>query len=452
MNTLDGLRAGRLSPEKECSRAFNNIKEENGAFITVTEERALAAARRSRGTPLAGLTVAVKDNICIKDVPMTCASRMLDGFIPPYTATAVSLLEEAGASVTGKTNLDEFAMGSTGLLSALKPVRNPLVPDRIPGGSSSGSAAAAAEGACEAALGSDTGGSVRIPAAFCGVVGLKPTYGAVGRHGLTAFASSLDTVGIIARDVKTVAAIADVICRPDENDMTSVAIPFSGNFEKICETPLAPVRFFIPNEAEEYAEARAARELLGARDTSFTGGALGFLDDARTAYEIISCVEAASDLARYDGIRYGISARAESVDMLYKKNRSLGFGREVKERIMRGIYYMTGGRRNEYYDSAVSARREICKKMCNFLPSGVLMITPTAPFPAPRVNDGINGIYTDKFTVPANLAGLPAISVPIKLDGEVLGIQITGGRGRDADVLHAAFALERRIREAGYEV
>ena len=452
MNTLDGLRAGRLFPEDECRRAFNNIKEENGAFITVTEERALSAARRSHGTPLAGLTVAVKDNICIKDVPMTCASRMLDGFIPPYTATAVRLLEEAGAAVTGKTNLDEFAMGSTGLLSALKPVKNPLTPGRIPGGSSSGSAAAAAEGACEAALGSDTGGSVRIPAAFCGVVGLKPTYGAVGRHGLTAFASSLDTVGIIARDVKTAAAAADVICRPDANDMTSVAVPLSGDFEKICETPLAPAHFFIPDEAAGYAEARAARELLGARDTLFTGGPLGFLDDARTVYEIISCVEAASDLARYDGIRYGLAAHADSVDELYKKSRSLGFGREVKARIMRGIYYMTGGRRNEYYDRAVSARREICEKMRGFLSGGALMITPTAPFPAPRVNDGTSGIYTDKFTVPANLAGLPAISVPIKLDGEVLGIQITGGRGRDADVLHAAFALESRIREAGYEV
>lgn len=422
----------------------------------------LAIDRTANGSgtgPLAGVPVAVKDNLATLGLPTTCGSKVLEGYVSPFEATAVRKLRDAGAAIIGKTNMDEFAMGSSNENSAFGPVRNPLDRTRVPGGSSGGSAAAVAAGVVRIALGSETGGSVRQPAAFCGIVGIKPTYGRVSRYGLVAYASSLDNVGVFGTTVHDAAVGLGVIAGHDRFDSTSADVPVPeyvpapGNGPR----PLAglvvgrPLEYFPatldPRIAERCARALATLQELGAevRDVSLPSTNL-----AIPVYYIIAPAEASSNLARYDGVRFGQRAVADDLGSMYERTRSGGFGAEVTRRILLGTYVLSAGYYDAYYRRAQAVRTLITEEFSRVFSSGVhLLFTPTAPTTAFRigeVSDPYEMYLSDIFTVTANLAGVPAMSQPIgRIDGLPVGGQFMAPHFGEATMIRAAAALEQAL-------
>ncbi|ADU50425.1 aspartyl/glutamyl-tRNA(Asn/Gln) amidotransferase subunit A [Thermaerobacter marianensis DSM 12885] len=461
------LEAGEISA-RELARAFlDRIQELDGtvgAYLTVTAELALAQAReeddkRRRGEPvgpLSGIPVAIKDNLCIQGVPTTAASKLLAGYRPPYTATAVERLRKAGAVVLGKTNMDEFAMGSSTENSAFRITRNPWDPQRVPGGSSGGSAAAVAAGEAAAALGSDTGGSIRQPAAFCGVVGLKPTYGRVSRYGLIAFASSLDQIGPLTRDVTDAALLMEAIAGHDPADATSAPVPVP-SWRDALTGEVAGVRIGLPREF--YGEAvepevagavRAAVERLVADGAVADETSLPSAEHALPAYYLIATAEASSNLARYDGVRYGYRADAGNLADMYLETRK-NFGPEVKRRILLGTFALREGYYDAYYRKALQVRRLIKDDFDRLFATFDVLITPTSPvvaFPlGARTADPLAMYAADICTLPVNLAGLPAVSVPCGFAGGLpVGLQIIGRPFAEDMVLRVAYAIEQRLQ------
>ncbi len=408
---------------------------------------------------LSGVPYAVKDNFCTADLPTTCASRMLSGYRPPYDATAVRLLEEAGALLIGKTNMDEFAMGSSTENSAFAVTRNPWDLERVPGGSSGGSAAAVASGQVAFALGSDTGGSVRQPASYCGVVGMKPTYGSISRYGVVAFASSLDQVGPITRTVDDCARLLDVIVRPDKRDSTSVKHPDEGEFVDAVRTQkqLQDWRIGIPTEYLSEGVDEPVRDvLLQAVEIFSQLGAtvkecsLQSVEYALPVYYLVACSEASSNLARYDGVRYGLREKSDDVQDMFTLTRTQGFGEEVKRRIMLGAFALSAGYYEDYYLKAARLRRMIANQLDERLNQFDLLLTPTSPsvaFPiGERIDDPLAMYMADICTIPANLAGIPAISIPAGFhEGLPVGIQLMARKFADKKLLTAAKAFESVI-------
>jgi len=412
------------------------------AFVSPTPERARQEARRlddllSKGgalAPLTGVGVAVKDNLCTNGVRTTCASRMLEGFVPPYEATATRRLWEAGAVLLGKTNLDEFAMGSTTETSAFGPTANPWDPTRVPGGSSGGSAAAVAAGQCDVALGSDTGGSIRQPASFCGVVGLKPTYGRVSRWGLVAFASSLDQVGPFARSVADAAAVLQVIAGHDPLDATSLDVPVPDYLAALHQEDLRGVRIGLLREAfaegldpEVEAAVRRAADHLQSLGCELVDVSCPRFQAGIATYYVIAPSEASANLARYDGVKYGLrQPGGDSLGTMTALTRASGFGAEVQRRILIGTYALSAGYVDAFYRKALQVRTLIRQDFDQAFAGVDLLLTPTAPTTAFRAGDHTDdplALYlADLLTIPANLAGLPAISVPCGFDSQGLPI------------------------------
>lgn len=425
--------------------------------ILLTQARELAA--RKEKLPLAGMTVAVKDNIATLEYPTTCASRILEGYRSPYQATAVRKLKEAGALIACKTNLDEFAMGSSTEHSAFGRTLHPLDPERVPGGSSGGSAALVAVGAVDAALGSETGGSVRQPAAFCGVVGIKPTYGRVSRYGLVAFGSSLDQIGVLARDVTTAARVLAVISGPDERDFTSAPVdppgvpPERANLSGIT---VGIPREYLPPDLDRGIRAgvERARRLLQEAHAVVREISLPHTPLAVPAYYIIAPAEASSNLARYDGVRYGLRVEADGIDVfeMFRRTRGRGFGAEVRRRIVVGTYVLSAGYYRAYYRRAVAARSAIARDFERAFDPGSggvdLILAPTTPTTAfkagEKLDDPVSMYLADIFVCPANLANVPAISLPIGRDqGLPVGVQLIGPQFAEETLLQAAAVLER---------
>jgi aspartyl-tRNA(Asn)/glutamyl-tRNA(Gln) amidotransferase subunit A len=412
--------------------------------------------------PLAGVPVAVKDNIATRHLPTTCASRILDGYVSPYEATAVSRIRRAGGIVVAKTNCDEFAMGSSSEHSAFGPVRHPLDPARVPGGSSGGSAAAVAAGIVPIALGSETGGSVRQPAAFCGVVGVKPTYGRVSRYGLVAFASSLDQIGVFGRSVRDAALGLEVIAGRDPLDSTSDACPVP-EYAQAADRDLEgmvigrPKEYFPPELDPRIARAcdRALERMVDAgatvKDVSLPHTAL-----AIPVYYIIAPAEASSNLARFDGVRYGLRIEGDGLRAMYDATRSRGFGAEVTRRILLGTYVLSAGYYDAYYRKAQQVRTRITEDFRAAFSKGVdALFTPTTPTPAfaigSKTTDPYEMYLNDIFTATANLAGVPAISVPIgRVDGLPIGGQFITPHFDEPTMFAAAFALERALGEEAH--
>lgn len=459
------LRAGEVSSRAIVESAIGRIDALDGdlnAFLARTDDRARARADEvdaalARGEdlpPVAGIPLAVKDVLSTDGVPTTCGSRILEGYVPPYDATAWARLHEAGVPMLGKANCDEFAMGSSNENSAYGPVRNPWDLDRVPGGSSGGSAAAVAAGEAVWALGTDTGGSVRQPAALCGVVGLKPTYGLVSRYGLIAFASSLDTVGTFTRSVPDAAMLLSAIAGRDPMDATSVDVAPADYTEGI-DAGIRGLRVGVVSEAfGEGVEPGVASAVRGALDRLTALGAivdqvtLPHAAYALSAYYLIAPSEASSNLARFDGVRYGLRVDGtDSVDMM-TRTRGAGFGPEVKRRIMLGTYALSAGYYEAYYGQAQKVRTLVIRDYEAALASHDVLVSPTSPTTAFRIgersDDPLAMYLSDVFTIPANLAGVPAISLPCGHDdaGLPVGLQLTAKVLDERTLLRAAAALE----------
>jgi aspartyl-tRNA(Asn)/glutamyl-tRNA(Gln) amidotransferase subunit A len=448
---------------REALARVEQLEPRLHAFHTLTRDSALARAReldenrdRWRDAPLLGVPVALKDNLCTQGVLTTASSRILETFVPPYDATVVTRLKEAGAVLVGKTNCDEFAMGSSTENSAFGPSRNPWSPDRIPGGSSGGSAVAVAAGMVPAALGSDTGGSIRQPAALCGVVGLKPTYGRVSRYGLLAFASSLDQIGPFARTVGDAALMLNVIAGPDPADATSASASVA-DYTAALTGDIRSVRVGVPSsmldkgvDPDVLSAFRASLDALSSRGATLVDIDLPHARHAIAVYYLIATAEASSNLARYDGVRYGFRAAGTSdLRSMYARTREAGFGPEVKRRIMLGTYVLSAGYYDAYYLKAQQVRTLILSDYDRAFQQVDVVAMPTSPTPAfkigERVADPLQMYLADIFTVSAPLAGLPAISVPCGFTADRLpvGLQLTGRRFDEATVLRVADAYER---------
>ena len=432
------------------------------AYVTVTPGPALQKARsidarRARGDKLgllAGVPLALKDNMCTRDVRTTCASRILENFIPPYNATVAARLEEAGLVLVGKTNLDEFAMGSSVENSGLHPTFNPWDRERVPGGSSGGSAAAVAAGEATVALGSDTGGSIRQPAALCGVVGLKPTYGRVSRYGLVAFASSLDQIGPIARDVVDAALLLRAIAGDDPLDSTCAHLPVP-DYDAALQQGARGLRLGVPREyfgpgvqAEVRDAVQRAIEVLVSLGAEAEECTLPHTEYALSAYYLIAPAEASSNLARYDGVRYGVrAAGGKDLIDLYSRTRAEGFGPEVKRRIMLGTYALSSGYYDAYYLKAQKVRTLVKRDFDQAFEQFDLIVAPTSPtvaFPmGERAEDPLAMYMADVCTVPVNLAGLPGISIPCGFAAHLpIGLQLIGKAFDEPTVLRAAAAYQ----------
>lgn len=469
--TIDELRASlaarRASAAEAAQACFRRIDDEDEtihAFLALDREGALkkaqeidAAAARGEALPaLAGVPIGIKDVLTQEGLPATAGSKILEGYRPPYTATAVRRLEEAGAVLLGKLNCDEFAMGSSNENSAYGPVRNPHATDRVPGGSSGGSAAAVAAGMAVATLGTDTGGSIRQPASFCGVVGVLPTYGRVSRYGLIAFASSLDRVGPFAATVRDAATVLGVIAGQDEMDATSSAEPVPDYTAQI-EAGVRGLRLGIP--AEYFAEgldAEVRRAVEGTIERLRAAGAeikpisLPHTRYAVPTYYVIATAEASANLARFDGVRYGYRAKdANTLSAMYRRSRDGGFGPEVKRRIMLGTYVLSAGYYDAYYRKAQQVRRRLTEDFLKAFGEVDAIVTPTAPTPAFRlgekVDDPVSMYLADIYTVTANLAGICGISVPCgeSRDGLPIGMQILGRHFDEAMVFRVGRAVEK---------
>lgn len=435
-----------------------------GSFVTADRERAMERAVEVQGQidageltgPLAGVPMAVKDNLCTKGMRTTCGSKMLSDFRPAYTAEAVRNLERAGAILLGKTNMDEFAMGSTTETSAYGATKNPWNLSRVPGGSSGGSCAAVAAEECSFALGSDTGGSIRQPSAFCGVTGLKPTYGLVSRYGLVAYASSLDAVGPIARNVTDCAAVLETIASHDKKDSTSVRRE-DCRFTEALRDDVKGMRIGVPrdylavgvDEAVRMAvrNAAGALEKRGAHIEEFD---LGLTEYAVPAYYVIACAEAGSNLARFDGVRYGYRAKDyDGFHDMYKKSRAEGFGTEVKRRILLGSFVLSSGYYDAYYLKALRARTLIRQAFDRAFARYDVLLGPSAPSTAPRLGealkDPVQMYQGDVCTVAVNLAGLPALSLPCGRDenGLPIGLQLIADCFEEKKLIRTAYAFEQ---------
>lgn len=432
-----------------------------GVYLTVTREEALREAdasdeRRKGGKArgvLDGIPYALKDNICTKGIPTTCASRMLENYIPPYNATVVERLQSCGGVLLGKLNMDEFAMGASGEYSAFRLTRNPNDLSRVCGGSSGGSAAAVCARMAAYALGSDTGGSIRQPAAFCGVVGMKPTYGRISRYGLVAFASSLDQIGPITQSVEDNALVLEALCGWDARDATTIKDQIT-NFTSYAHMPNQPLRIGLPQELfGEEIDAFVREAVLSAAERYRSMGAelisvsLPSLKDALTAYYVISSAEASSNLARFEGVRYGYRAsRFEDLDDLYRRSRSEGFGTEVKRRILLGTLVLSAGYYDAYYQRARALRDRLKKELEEIWQVCDLLLSPSAPtvaYPIGEKNNDPLAMYRgDVCGVAANLAGIPALSLPCGTDwdGLPIGLQLMG-KYCDEQTLYRAAAM-----------
>ena len=417
-------------------------------FITETE---IAGADEG---PLAGKTVAVKDNISTEGIRTTCGSAMLDDYVPPYDATVVERLGEAGADVVGKANMDEFGMGTTTETSAFGATKNPVDPERVPGGSSGGSAAAVAAGEADLALGSDTGGSVRCPAAFCGVVGIKPTYGLVSRYGLVAYANSLEQIGPIANTVEDAAALLDAIAGPDPNDATTREAGADSNYAAAADGDVEGLTVGVPTELFDGADEGVVEAVEAAIDDLEAQGAetvevsLPSVEHAVEAYYVIAMSEASSNLARFDGVRYGHSAGHEgNWNETFAKTREEGFGAEVKRRILLGTYALSAGYHDKYYKKAQDARAWIRQDFEATFEEVDVIASPTMPVKPFELGEGLEDplkLYlADANTTPVNLANLPAISVPAgKSEGLPVGLQLIGPQFGEETIVRAASAVE----------
>jgi len=403
---------------------------------------------------LAGTAVAVKDNISTKGIQTTCGSKILEGYVPPYDAYVVELLRQAGAAIVGKTNMDEFGMGTTTETSAFGPTKNPVDPERVPGGSSGGSAAAVAAGLVPMALGTDTGGSIRCPAAFCGIAGLKPTYGRVSRYGLIAYANSLEQIGPMARTVEDVSRLMSVIARYDPRDSTMLDRPYDHR----PSAEIKGLRVGIPEEyfgegvdprvGERVRDAIGVLEGLGAETVPVS---IPGMRHALAAYYVICTSEASSNLARFDGVRYGPAVDTrKSWHEAYQDLRQEMFGTEVRRRIMLGTFALSAGYAGRYYAKAQIARRNIREDFERAFRDADVIAGPTMPTVAFRLgekSDPLSMYLSDILTVPANLAGIPAISVPCgKVDGLPVGLQLMGRQFEDERVVDAAYAYEQEVR------
>ncbi|MFY9690174.1 MAG: Asp-tRNA(Asn)/Glu-tRNA(Gln) amidotransferase subunit GatA [Candidatus Acidiferrales bacterium] len=460
------LEAKKISTRELAAEFYGRIERRNAelnAFLTLSQERAYAQADRidaaiARGEalpPLAGVPIAIKDVLSTRNIRTTCASKILETYVPPYDATAVERLDRAGAVFLGKTNCDEFAMGGSNENSAYGPVRNPVAPDHVPGGSSGGSAAAVAAGLAVAALGTDTGGSIRQPGAYCGIPALMPTYGRVSRYGLIAFASSLDKIGPFASNVADAAAVMQVIAGHDPNDSTSADVPVP-NYSSELGKPLdwlcigVPEDYFaegIDPEVKAKVEAGVALlHKLGCRRVPLK---MPHTDYAIAAYYLIATAEASSNLARYDGVRYGLRVPGATLTEMYRNTRERGFGPEVKRRIMLGTYALSAGYYDAYYLRAQKVRSLIAQDFADAFQKVDAIITPTSPTPAFRLgektSDPLQMYLADIYTVTGSLAGVPGISIPCGRTkaGLPVGMQIFGPHFSEGRVLQIAHAFER---------
>lgn len=463
------LEAKTVSAREIAADFYSRIEKRNpelNAFLALSPERAYAQAdridaMRAKGTalpPLAGVPVAIKDVISTRGIRTTCASRILENYVPPYDATAVERLEAAGAVILGKTNCDEFAMGSSNENSAFGPVRNPVDLNRVPGGSSGGSAAAVAAGLAVGALGTDTGGSIRQPGALCGVPAMMPTYGRVSRYGLIAFASSLDRIGPFASTVRDIASLLGILSGRDPRDSTSASAPVP-NFLEGIDRSVKGMRIGLP--AEYFGEGMDSEvrthveegirilERLGCRPVSLK---MPHTDYAIATYYILANAEASSNLARFDGVRYGMRAPKSNLAEMYRETRGKGFGPEVKRRIMLGTYVLSSGYYDAYYLRAQKVRSLIRSDFDMAFEKVDVLVTPTSPTPAfrlgERVDDPLAMYLSDIYTVTGDLAGVPAISVPCGATREHLpvGLQIFGAPFAEERILQLANALEGELR------
>lgn len=459
------VRQGEVKAQEVVEAYLNNIKEKEPklkAFITITEELARQQARaidekKAKGK-LAGVPLAIKDNILTAGVRTTCASRILENYIPPYNATVIDKVLAADAIIIGKTNMDEFAMGSSTENSAFYPTRNPYDEKRVPGGTSGGSATAVAAAEAAAALGSDTGGSIRQPAAFCGLVGLKPTYGRVSRYGLVAFASSLDQVGPLTRSVLDAALMLEIISGYDPKDSTSAKLPVASFSEELEVAPRGLRVGYLeePKIKDASAEVRRAYrrvlEIIESEGFELIPVNFELLDYALACYYIIAPSEASSNLARYDGVRYGFRSPGENtLKEMYSLTRTAGFGPEVKRRILLGTFALSSGYYEAYYGRARVVRQRIGEEFRQAFRKADVIITPTTPepaFPLGAKVDPIAMYLSDYFTVAVNLAGLPAISLPagFTADGLPLAVQLIGDAFKEKSIFQLAFFLEKKVK------
>ncbi len=459
------LESRQVSSQELTQAALSRIEEVDsrvGAFVTVTGEAALGQARQAdeaiaqgEGAPLTGVPMQVKDNMCTQGVATTCSSRMLEGFVPPYNATVVERLQAQRAVVVGKGNMDEFAMGSSTENSAFFPTRNPWDLERVPGGSSGGPAAAVAAGECFYALGSDTGGSIRQPAALCGIVGMKPTYGLVSRYGLVAFASSLDQIGPMTRDVTDCALVLNAIAGHDPRDSTSIPQQ-APDYTGALNADIKGMRIGVPKEyygegidGEVAATLRKALDKLEALGASVEETSLPHTMYALAVYYILAPSEASANLARYDGVKYGFSSRdAGSMWEAMEQTKQHGFGPEVKRRIMLGTYALSAGYYDAYYLKAQKVRTLISREFQEAFQKYDVLVAPTSPTVAFRlgekVEDPVQMYLSDICTIPINIAGIPAMSIPAGfVDGLPVGMQIMGRPLAEETILRAAYAYEQ---------
>lgn len=460
------IKEGKTTAVEAAEAVLARIEEEDkkyNCYVTVDREGALAQAKKVQaqieaGTlngPLAGVPVALKDNLCTEGLLTTCASKILYNFVPTYTAEAVKNLSKAGAVILGKTNMDEFAMGSTTETSAYGPTRNPRNPEHVPGGSSGGSAAAVAAGECIYAIGSDTGGSIRQPASYCGVVGMKPTYGTVSRYGLIAYGSSLDQIGPLTKDVTDCAAVLEALSSHDEKDSTSIARDDT-DFTAALTEDVEGLRIGIPGDyLGEGLDAEVKEAVLRAAKVLEKKGAvverfdLSLVDYAIPAYYTIAAAEASSNLERFDGIKYGYRAKEYAgLHNMYKKSRSEGFGEEVKRRIMLGSFVLSSGYYDAYYLKALKVKALIKKAFDEAFEKYDIILGPVAPATAPKLGesltDPIQMYLGDIYTIAVNLAGLPGISIPCGQDGKGLpiGLQMIGDCFQEKKLIRAAYTYE----------
>lgn len=461
------IRAKEVSAAEAAAAALEEIKKKEpqiNSFVTVDEEGAIVRAKEvQKGiedgiytSPLAGVPIAVKDNICTKGIRTTCSSKILKNFIPSYMAQAVRNLEKAGAIVIGKTNMDEFAMGSTTETSYFGAVKNPWNTAHVPGGSSGGSCAAVAAEECTCALGSDTGGSIRQPSSFCGVTGIKPTYGTVSRYGLIAYGSSLDQIGPIAKDVTDCAAILEVISSYDKKDSTSVRRS-DLDFMSALTDDVSGMKIGIPKDyfgnglnEEVKQHVLSAAKVLEEKGAILEAFDLGLVEYAVPAYYVIACAEASSNLARFDGVKYGYRTDDYAgLHQMYKKSRSEGFGPEVKRRIMLGSFVLSSGYYDAYYLKALRTKALIKQEFDKAFAKYDVVLGPTAPSTAPEIGssleDPMKMYLGDIYTISVNLAGLPGISVPCGLDqnGLPIGLQLIGDCFQEKKIIRTAYAFEQ---------
>lgn len=469
------IKSGEVTAMDAARAALEQIKakeESINSYVTVLDEdvimkRAEEVQKKieegSLTGPLAGVPVAIKDNMCTEGVLTTCSSRILSNFVPPYSSEAVKNLEEAGAVILGKTNMDEFAMGSTTETSAYGVTRNPHNPDHVPGGSSGGSCAAVAAEECSYALGSDTGGSIRQPSSFCGVTGIKPTYGTVSRYGLIAYGSSLDQIGPVAKDVTDCATILEIISSYDKKDSTSIKRDDT-DFTSALTADVKGMKIGIPKDYfGEGLDSQVKDAVLKAAKVLEKKGAVveefdfSLVEYAIPAYYVIASAEASSNLSRFDGVKYGYRTEEyEGLHNMYKKSRSEGFGAEVKRRIMLGSFVLSSGYYDAYYLKALRTKALIKKEFDKAFEKYDVILSPAAPTTAPKIGDSLGDpiqMYLgDIYTISVNLAGLPGMTVPCGKDdkGLPIGLQLIGDCFKEKNIIRAAYTYEQAAK-AGKE-